>query len=120
MRAMTRREFTIASALSLVLCGGAALAWVNSFNLEYFPPGFGGFKWKPISMTGCYQLLALCFAGSAITFYSLGLRKTGKQARRRRSGQCVACGYDLRASTEHCPECGTPIPKAASVGSPRT
>ena len=37
-------------------------------------------------------------------------RKHRRQVLRRAAGQCVTCGYDLRASRKQCPECGTAVP----------
>jgi hypothetical protein len=59
-----------------------------------------------------YWFLAICFAIApalwlASTHHRRRLRK------RLRTNHCQQCGYDLRASTDRCPECGTAIPAPA-------
>jgi len=45
------------------------------------------------------------------TLYWLHWLKLRAQRRRRRLGLCIRCGYDVRANSERCPECGTPVPE---------
>jgi len=41
---------------------------------------------------------------------TMSILKMRRWMQRRRAGQCEYCGYDLRASTGNCPECGNAIP----------
>ena len=51
---------------------------------------------------------------ASLMILPVGFAMTGPFASRRRQrtarrrGLCLSCGYDLRASPERCPECGTP------------
>ena len=59
-----------------------------------------------------YWAVALPLAAAAGWGWWAGRRR----GRREKTGRCLRCGYDLRASAERCPECGTPAPHAAASG----
>jgi len=59
-----------------------------------------------------YWLLAIVF-GILPGIKTLNIVLASRRRRYRRShGLCLACGYDLRATPDRCPECGTVPPKA--------
>ena len=54
----------------------------------------------------------------AVVFVAVSMPdwRRAKYAKRRAMGLCPTCGYDLRASKERCPECGTAIPADSGAG----
>jgi hypothetical protein len=83
---------------------------VNRYGFRYNLYSDGsGYAWTPLWVPG-----ALLASAALVSGYRAGFR-------RRTAGHCPHCGYDLRATPERCPECGT-LPDAAAPsfgGSPR-
>ena len=112
---MKRRLLNFLSALSLLVALAAAVMWLSDFGPVYLGsrPQFafdsddrgnleiclwgGGCAYVP------YWLIIL-LALVAPVWRLDGIRRRRTRDRRHR---CRACGYDLRATPDRCPECGT-------------
>ena len=57
----------------------------------------------------------LASAGFALPM--LWLMAAIRYGQRRRPGYCRSCGYDLRATSDRCPECGMPVTRKAEKSS---
>jgi hypothetical protein len=82
---------------------GLGFEWIPQFNTQLIPhtPTDSVFK----SLTVPLYFLCLLFAILPAHFL-LRLRRRRHIARRLALGCCIHCGYDLRASSGRCPECG--------------
>jgi hypothetical protein len=90
----------------------------------------GPFNWKPVSwqriiLPGSYSPPRKSFQLFALTcewwflflifsappaFYITAIWRRARSSRKRKNNKlCLKCGYDLRASPDRCPECGTPV-----------
>lgn len=118
---MTRRRmFATASFISLLaclLCLGNVLAGLHGgLDRIYWDRRAG--DWLPVPRQ---RVVAEAYtaAGLAPLFGiapALWLRRFVREQRSRNRvwrGQCGSCGYDLRAATVRCPECGAAAPTVA-------
>lgn len=56
------------------------------------------------------RLIGIFFIVANLAIFTAIALRIGRPMVRLRKGLCPTCGYDLRATTDRCPECGSTVP----------
>jgi hypothetical protein len=85
--------------------------WGVAYSVGLTGPGpfrYGNRPWREFYLPHWLMTLATAIP-AAFALITLIRRN------RRRPGLCPTCGYDLRATPDRCPECGTCVAEASSI-----
>lgn len=94
----------------------AMLAGSSAFQCQAGGLGFGfGTRWVDWASWAHGPMSAIQIPSWIILYaaalpFILGMFGWSTRRTRELGNQCLHCGYDLRASTDRCPECGNPTP----------
>jgi hypothetical protein len=77
--------------------GGLAFAWLDTRRADDL---------KRRKRSATFEARAGYLVGFTLLLPMVWAIARARRARRHRQGCCPACGYDLRATPERCPECG--------------
>jgi hypothetical protein len=100
----------------MYFCRRTSVPTLDPWNRNWL--GFGTDAYLDQGFRGWERWIAIPYWSILCTTAALPLAHLAAYVKRRRSHQtgfCVQCGYDLRATPERCPECGTAGPVSAAA-----
>ena len=141
MRRLWRLVLNVLTVLSLLICAATLPLLYIAFSQDEEIFTLGGTRpWGQVSIWSGHVLLedaqnpfssGYSIRISSLLLWSIALplarvlaARSNQFAKRHRvtrdtSGHCRACGYDLRATPDRCPECGTVSADAAASNIPK-